>query len=158
MHFLQRFSTRNAVNEPSFPSLLMLRCYWPQRSGCGYFSPDLEKMKQLLVCSKHRNAWKDNGNVLKVSFSIQGNVTQWKETECSTPFVVTAATSLLLNWLKFIRKVFTFFFLIAKLEDFKTLKRRTMNPGNWSLSPSANYAGWSHKQIKRRWNLTALKF
>ena len=124
----------------------MLRCYWPQRSGCGYFSPDLEKMKQLLVCSKHRNAWKDNGNVLKVSFSIQGNVTQWKETECSTPFVVTAATSLLLNWLKFIRKAFTFF-LIAKLEDFKTMKRRTMNPGNWSLSPSANYAGWSHKQI-----------
>ena len=105
----------------------------------------------------NRNAWKDNGNVLKVSFSIQGNVTQWKETECSTPFVVTAATSLLLNWLKFIRKAFTFF-LIAKLEDFKTMKRRTMNPGNWSLSPSANYADWSHKQIKRRWNLTALKF
>lgn len=50
-----------------------------------------------------------------------------------------------------------FFFLIAKLEDFKTLKRRTMNPGNWSLSSLANYAGWSHEKIKHWWNLTALK-
>ena len=24
-------------------------------SGFGYFSPDLEKIKQLVVCSKHQN-------------------------------------------------------------------------------------------------------
>ena len=38
---------------------------------------------------------------------------------------------------------------VAKLVDFETLKRRTMNLGNWSLSPFANYASWSHEQIKR---------
>ena len=73
-------------------------------SGFGYFSPDLEKIKQLLVCSKHHNTWEDTGNVVKVFFSIQSkkkNVRQWKEIEFSTPFVVKAATSLLLNSLKF---------------------------------------------------------
>ena len=40
-------------------------------SGQDYFSPDLEKIKQLLVCSKHLNTWKDTGNVEKVSFSMQ---------------------------------------------------------------------------------------
>ena len=72
-------------------------------SGFGYFSPDLEKIKQLVVCSKHQNTWEDTGNVVKVFFSIQSkkkNVRQWKETEFSTPFVVKAATSLLLNSLK----------------------------------------------------------
>ena len=100
----------------------------------GYFSPDLEKIKQLLVCSKHQNTWEDTGNVVKVFFSIQSkkkNVRQWKETEFSTPFVVKAATSLLLNSLKFTWKALTFF--VAKLVDFKTLKRRPMNPetGVW---------------------------
>ena len=78
----------------------------------GYFSPDLEKIKQLLVCSKHQNTWEDTGNVVKVFFSIQSkkkNVRQWKETEFSTPFVVKAATSLLLNSLKFTWKSLTFF-------------------------------------------------
>ena len=73
-------------------------------SGFGYFSPDLEKIKQLVVCSKHQNTWEDTGNVVKVFFSIQSkkkNVRQWKETEFSTPFVVKAATSLFLNSLKF---------------------------------------------------------
>ena len=37
-------------------------------SGFGYFSPDLEKIKQLLVCSKHQNTWEDTGNVVKVFF------------------------------------------------------------------------------------------
>ena len=73
-------------------------------SGFGYFSPDLEKIKQLVVCSKHKNTWEDTGNVVKVFFRIQSkkqNVRQWKETEFSTPLVVKAATSLLLNSLKF---------------------------------------------------------
>ena len=81
-------------------------------SGFGYFSPDLEKIKQLLVCSKHQNTWEDTGNVVKVFFSIQSkmkNVRQWKETEFSKPFVVKAATSSLLNSLKFAWKVLTFF-------------------------------------------------
>ena len=68
-------------------------------SGFGYFSPDLEKIKQLLVCSKHQNTWEDAWNVVKVFFSTQGkkkNVRQWKETEFSTPFVVKAATKKLL--------------------------------------------------------------
>ena len=83
-------------------------------SGFGYFSPDLEKIKQLVVCSKHQNTWEDTGNVVKVFFSIQSkkkNVRQWKETEFSTPFVVKAATSLLLNSLKFIWKAVTSFML-----------------------------------------------
>ena len=65
-------------------------------SGFGYFSPDLEKIKQLLVRSKHQNTWKYTGNVVKLFFSIQSkmkNVRQWKETEFSKPFVVKAATS-----------------------------------------------------------------
>ena len=65
-------------------------------SGFGYFSPDLEKIKQLVVCSKHQNTWEDTGNVVKVFFSIQSkkkNVRQRKETEFSTPFVVKATTS-----------------------------------------------------------------
>ena len=69
-------------------------------SGFGYFTPDLEKIKQLLVCSKHQNTWDDTGNVVKVFFSIQSkkkNVRQWKETKFLTPFVVNSATSLLLN-------------------------------------------------------------
>ena len=81
-------------------------------SGFGYFSPDLEKIKQLVVCSKHQNTLKDTGNVVKVFFSIQSkkkNVRQWKETEFSTPFVLKAATSLLLNSLKFTWKALTFF-------------------------------------------------
>ena len=80
--------------------------------GFGYFSIDLEKIKQLLVCSKHENTWEDTRNVIKVFFSIQSkkkNVRQWKETEFSTPFVVKAATSLLLNSLKFTWKALTFF-------------------------------------------------
>ena len=40
-------------------------------SGFGYFSPDLEKIKQLGICSKHRNTWEDTGNVIKAFFSIQ---------------------------------------------------------------------------------------
>ena len=63
-----------------------------------------KKIKQLVVCSKHQNTWEDTGNVVKVLFSIQSkkkNARQWKETEFSTPFVVKAATSLLLNSLKF---------------------------------------------------------
>ena len=40
-------------------------------SGFGYFSPDLEKIKQLVVCSKHQNTWEDTGNEVKVFFSIQ---------------------------------------------------------------------------------------
>ena len=73
-------------------------------SGFRYLSPDLEKIKQLLVCSKHQNTWEDAENVVKVFFSIQSkmkNVRQWKETEFSKPFVVKTATSLLLNSLKF---------------------------------------------------------
>ena len=42
------------------------------------------------------------------------------------PFVVKAATSLLLNLLKLTWKALTFF--VAKLVDFKTVKRRPMNP------------------------------
>ena len=67
-------------------------------SGFGYFSPVLEKK----------------------------NLRQLKETEFSTPFFVKAATSLLLNSLKFTWKALTFF--VANLVDFKTLKRRPMNP------------------------------
>ena len=81
-------------------------------SGFGYFSPDLEKIKQLLACSKHQNTWEDTGNVVKLFFSIQSkmkNVRQWKETEFSKPFVVKAATSSLLNSLKFAWKALTFF-------------------------------------------------
>ena len=81
-------------------------------SGFGYFSPDLEKIKQLLVRSKHQNTWKYTGNVVKLFFSIQSkmkNVRQWKETEFSKPFVVKAATSSLLNSLKFAWKTLTFF-------------------------------------------------
>ena len=77
-------------------------------SSFGYFSPDLEKIKQLVVCSKHQNAWEDTANVVKVFFSIQSkkkNVRQRKKTEFSTPFVVKAATSLFLNSLKFTWKV-----------------------------------------------------
>ena len=72
-------------------------------SGFRYFSPDLEKIKQLLVCSKHRNTWEDTGNVVKLFCSIQRkikNARQYKETEFSKPFVVKAV-SLLLNSLKF---------------------------------------------------------
>ena len=103
-------------------------------SGFGYFSPDLEKIKQLVVCSKHQNTWEDTGNVVKVFFSIQSkkkNVRQWKETEFPTPFVVKAATRFLLNSLKFTWKALLSF--VAKLVDFKTLKQRTMNPetGVW---------------------------
>ena len=81
-------------------------------SGFGYFSPDLEKIKQLVVCSKHQNTWEDTGNVVKVFFSIQSkkkNVRQWKETEFSTPFVAKAVTSWSLNSLKFTWKALTFF-------------------------------------------------
>ena len=73
---------------------------------------DLLLTVKLVVCSKHQNTWEDTGNVVKVFFSIQSkkkNVRQWKETEFSTPFVVKAATSLLLNSLKFTWKVLTFF-------------------------------------------------
>ena len=86
----------------------MVSKYW---SGFRFFSPDLEKIKQLVVCSEHQNTWKDNGNVIKVFFSIQSkkkNVKQWKETEFSTPFVVKAANSLLLNSLKFTWKALNF--------------------------------------------------
>ena len=72
-------------------------------SGFGYFSPNLEKIKQLLVCSKHHNTWEDTGNVVKVFLSTQSkmkNVRQWKETDFSKLFVVKAATSLLLNSIK----------------------------------------------------------
>ena len=33
--------------------------------GFGYFSPDLEKIKQLLVRSEHQNTCEDTGNVVK---------------------------------------------------------------------------------------------
>ena len=71
-------------------------------SGFGYFSPDLEKIKQLLVCSKHQNTWEDTGNVVKVFFSIQSkkNVRQWKETEFSTPFVVKSCHQLVIELTK----------------------------------------------------------
>ena len=36
-------------------------------SGIGYFSTDLEKIKQLLVCSKHKNTWEDTGSVVNKS-------------------------------------------------------------------------------------------
>ena len=49
------------------------------------------------------------------------------------------------------------FLLLWNSWIFKTWKWRTMNPGNWSLSSLANYAGWSHEKIKHWWNLTALK-
>ena len=65
-------------------------------SSFGYFSRDLEKIKQLVVFSKHQNTWEDTGNVVKVFFSIQSkkkNVRRWKETEFSTPFVVKAASA-----------------------------------------------------------------
>ena len=81
-------------------------------SGFGYFSPDLEKIKQLLVCSKHQNTWEDTEKVEKVFFSIQSkmkNVRQWKETEFSKPFIVKAATSLLLNSRIFAWKALSFF-------------------------------------------------
>ena len=80
--------------------------------GFGYFSPDLEKIKQLLVCSKHQNTWEDTEKVEKVFFSIQSkmkNVRQWKETEFSKPFIVKAATSLLLNSRIFAWKALPFF-------------------------------------------------
>ena len=36
-------------------------------SGFGYFSADLEKIKQLVVCSsKHQNTWEDTGNVVNI--------------------------------------------------------------------------------------------
>ena len=88
-------------------------------SGFGYFSPDLEKIKQLVVCSKHQNTWEDTGNVVKVFFSIQSkmkNLRQWKETEFSKPFVVKATTSLLLNSLKFAWKALIS--IVAQLVDF----------------------------------------
>ena len=81
-------------------------------SGFGYFSPDLEKIKQLVVCSKHQNTWEDTRNVVKVFFSVQSkmkNVWQRKDAEFSTPFVVKATTSLLFNPLKFTWKALTFF-------------------------------------------------
>ena len=31
-------------------------------SGFGYFTSNLEKIKQLVVCSKHQNTWEDTGN------------------------------------------------------------------------------------------------
>ena len=34
--------------------------------GFGYFSPDLGKIKQLVVCSKHQNTWEDTGNIVNV--------------------------------------------------------------------------------------------
>ena len=34
----------------------------------GYVSLNLEKMKQLLECSKNQNTWEDTGNVVKVFF------------------------------------------------------------------------------------------
>ena len=63
-------------------------------SGFGYFSPDLEKIKQLFVCSKLEDTWEDTENVVKVFFSIQSkkeNVRQWQKTEFSTPFVVKSS-------------------------------------------------------------------
>ena len=72
-------------------------------SGFGYVSLDLEKIKQLLVCSKHQNTWEDTGNVIKVFFSIQSkkkNVRQWKGTEFSTPFVVKSCHQLVIELTK----------------------------------------------------------
>ena len=70
--------------------------YW---SGFGYFSPDLEKIKQLLVRSEHQNTCEDTGNVVKylAKSSKKKDLRQWKEIESSTPFVVKAATSLFLK-------------------------------------------------------------
>ena len=33
-------------------------------SGFGYFNPDLEKIKQLVVCSKHQDTLEDTRNVV----------------------------------------------------------------------------------------------
>ena len=63
---------------------------WTNPAWVGYFSPHLEKIKQLLICSKHQNTWEDTGNIVKVFFSIQSkkkNVRRGKETEFTTPFV-----------------------------------------------------------------------
>ena len=35
---------------------------WTNPAWVGYFSPHLEKIKQLLICSKHQNTWEDTGN------------------------------------------------------------------------------------------------
>ena len=128
-------------------------------SGFGYFTPDLEKIKQLLVCSKHQNTWEDTGNVVKVFFSIQSkkkNVRQWKETKFSTSFVVKSATSLLLNSLKFTWQTLTFF--CRETRGFCNFETTFDESWNWSLSLLANYASWSREQIKCWRNLTVLKY
>ena len=81
-------------------------------SGFGYFSPDLEKIKQLFVCSKHENTWEDPENVVKVFFSIQSKkeiVRQWQKVFNAICRKKLSATSLLLNSLKFTWKALTFF-------------------------------------------------
>ena len=46
------------------------------------FGPDMEKIKQLLECSKHRNTFGNIGNAVKVLVGTQktrDNVRQWKK-------------------------------------------------------------------------------
>ena len=61
-------------------------------SGFGYFSPDLEKIEQLLVRSEHQYTCEDTGNVVKYFLASRAKRRiwkwKWKETESSTPFVV----------------------------------------------------------------------
>ena len=52
----------------------------------GHFGLEMEKVKQMFVCSKHRNALGNIGNAVKVLASIQRTketVRLLKETECS---------------------------------------------------------------------------
>ena len=135
-------------------------------SGFGYFSPDLEKIKQLVVCSKHQNTWEDTGNVVKVFFSIQSkkkNVRQWKETKFSKSFVVKSATSLLLNSLKFTWQTLTFF--CRETRGFYNFETTYDESWNWSLSPLENYVifdSWvmsrsSADEIWQFWNFTRMQ-
>ena len=123
------------------------------------FQPWFGKNKTVIVCSKHQDTREGTGNVIKVFFSIQSkkkNVRQWKETQFSTPFVVKAATSLLLNSLKIYLEGINF--LLSRnwwISNFETTHDESWN---WSLSSLAKYASWSHEQIKRWRNLTVLKF
>ena len=124
------------------------------------FQPWFGKNKTVIVCSKHQDTREGTGNVIKVFFSIQSkkkNVRQWKETQFSTPFVIKAATSLLLNSLKFIWKALTFFY--RETRGFQTLKRRTMNPEtgvwvHWQNMPAGLMSRSSANEIWQFWNFT----
>ena len=101
-------------------------------SGFGYFSSDLEKIKQLLVCSKHHNTWEDTGNVVKAFFSIQSKKKNVKEGWVFNAICRKSCHQLVIELTKIYLDGINRFF-VAKLIDFKTLKRRSMNPetGVW---------------------------